>query len=60
MSIYKTGIPCECGEINLIITSGFVGFMGDKPCYEDYGECPSCKKSLNQGEINARFEEHDA
>lgn len=53
--MYKTDIPCKCGEYNLIITTGFVGYMGDAPCVEDYGECPKCGKKLNQFEINKRY-----
>jgi len=56
---YKTDIPCDCGEYDLIITSGFVGFMGDKPCSEDCGKCPNCKKPIYQHEINERFTKHD-
>lgn len=56
---YKTDIPCECGEHDLIITSDHVGFMGDAPCSEDWGTCPKCKKELKQHEINGRFKEHD-
>jgi hypothetical protein len=53
--ICETDIPCICGETKLIIETGFVGFIGNKPCYEDYGECPSCGMKLNQSNINKRY-----
>jgi len=56
---YRTDIPCECGEYNLEITSGFVGFMGSKPCSEDSGKCPNCGKQLYQHDINKRFKEQN-
>uniref|UniRef100_A0A6M3K2E0 Uncharacterized protein n=1 Tax=viral metagenome TaxID=1070528 RepID=A0A6M3K2E0_9ZZZZ len=52
---YKTDYPCECGCKKLNITSGFVGYMGSKPCYEDYGKCPECGKTLSGNEIDKRF-----
>ena len=57
MNTYKADIPCECGEYDIEITSGFVGYMGDNPCSEDYGECSKCKKQLSQHQINKRFED---
>lgn len=48
-------IPCECGCLDMSIESGFVGFMGDMPCSEDYGKCCRCGKSFINGEINKRF-----
>jgi len=30
--ICETDIPCICGETKLIIETGFVGFIGNKPC----------------------------
>ncbi len=53
--IYNSDIPCECGEYNIQIKSDFVGFFGDKPCYEDCGVCPLCGKVFNQYEISQRF-----
>ena len=53
---YETDTPCECGEFDLIITSGFVGFMGDAPASEDYGECPKCGKQFTHNQINKRFQ----
>jgi len=52
---YTADIPCECGEADLNIESGFVGFMGDRPCSEGYGECIKCKKRINNKEIDERF-----
>lgn len=54
---YETDIPCKCGEYDLEIETDFVGYMGDRPCYEDYGKCPNCKKTLYNQDINKRFKE---
>jgi hypothetical protein len=58
-SIYRTDIPCECGEYDLEITSGHVGYIGDMPCSEDYGKCPKCGKEVWNQKINERFKEQD-
>ena len=58
-SVYKTDIPCDCGEYDLIITSDHVGFMGSAPVSEDWGKCPKCDKEFKQHEINKRFKEND-
>ena len=55
VQIIKTDISCECGEYKLKITSGFVGYMGSKPCYSDTGECVKCGNIIHDNEINKRF-----
>jgi len=54
--IYTTDFPCECGEYNLEISTGFVGYMGDKPCSESYGKCTKCGKELYNQQIDKRFD----
>lgn len=51
----KTDNPCECGCEEIEITQGFVGYMGDKPCREVYGDCPECGRSYNNSKLNERF-----
>lgn len=55
--VYKSDVACDCGEFDIIVTTGFVGYMGSKPCYESYGKCPKCKKEFNNNEIDNRFVE---
>ena len=56
-SMYRTDIPCDCGEYDLEIESRHVGHMGDMPCSEDYGKCPKCGKEVWNQKINERFKE---
>lgn len=53
----ETDNPCECGNKELEIESGFVGYMGDRPCYEDYATCTKCGKQYNNQKINQFFNE---
>ena len=56
---FKTNVPCDCGEHKLIVTNDIVGYMGDAPCYESYGECPTCHKKITQSGITKRFNSKD-
>lgn len=57
MSKTETDYPCECGCNEIKITQGFVGYMGSKPCYEVYGDCPECGRSYNNSKLDERFED---
>ena len=56
-NVCRTDIPCKCGEQSIIITSSHVGYMGSRPCSEDYGECPGCGEKFWSNEIDERFSE---
>lgn len=53
--IIKAHLPCGCGSYKLKIVRDFIGFYGNKPCYEETGYCTKCKKEHRQHEIDKRF-----